>query len=122
MKITLLLFLLMTGLVAGRAFAAEKSPVSSPELTEDTSPAAIAKARERGAASAARDIKEGTLRILYYGLPWGMNKPLVDEKTGWRIQVVGGCTVMEPFRAEVEAYNNAMIAFHDLKLQPKQTP
>jgi hypothetical protein len=94
------------------AFAADESPISSPDISADNSPAAVAAAKERGAATAAKDIKAGTLRILYFGMPWSGGKPLVDGKTGYRVQIVGGCDVTEPFVAEVEAYNRAVRAFH----------
>jgi hypothetical protein len=92
--------------------AADDSPISSPTIATDTSPAAIAAAETRGAATAAQDIKAGNFRILYFGLPWSSGKRLVDEKTGYRVQVVGGCVVTEPFVAEVQAYNEAMRKWH----------
>ena len=89
-------------------FAADESPIVSPTISSDNSPAAIAAAKERGAATAAKDIKAGTLRILYYGIPWSVGRPLVDDGTGYRVQILGGCTVTTPFSAEVQAYNGAM--------------
>lgn len=93
-------------------FVADESPISSTAISTDNSPAAIAAAKERGAATASKDIKRGTLRILYYGKPWSIGKPLVDDATGYRIQVIAGCDITEPFVAEIEAYNNAVRAFH----------
>jgi len=104
--------LMAGGLLAGHLFAAEDSPIVSKELSTDNGPAATTAARERGAATAARDIKAGTLRILYFGKPWSMGKPLVDDATGYRVQVVAGCVVGQPFAAEVEAYNGAMREWH----------
>ncbi|MEA3208577.1 MAG: hypothetical protein QOE70_1634 [Chthoniobacter sp.] len=94
-------------------FAAEESPISSSAISNDNSPAAVAAAKERGTASAARDIKAGTLRILYFGKPWSVGKPLVDDATGYRVQILDGCVVTSPFVAEVEAYNSAVRAFHN---------
>ena len=91
-------------------FAADESPIVSKGISTDNSPAAVAAAKERGAATAAKDIKAGTLRILYYGKPWG-GKTLIDEATGYRVQILDGCDVTSPFVAEVEAYNSAVRAF-----------
>ena len=92
--------------------AADKSPISSIGISTDNSSLAVAAAKKCGAATAAKDIKAGTLRILYYGKPWSIGKPLVDEATGYRIQVITGCDLSETFVAEVEAYNSAVRAFH----------
>jgi hypothetical protein len=110
MRKTISLFLAV--LVTGSTFAADKSPISSIGISADNSSSAVAAAKERGAATASKDIKRGTLRILYYGKPWSIGKPLVDDATGYRIQVIAGCDITEPFVAEVEAYNNAVRAFH----------
>ena len=96
----------------GSVFAADESPISSTAISTDNSSAAVAAAKQRGAATAAKDIKAGTLRILYFGKPWSVGKPLVDDATGYRIQILAGCDVTEPFAAEVQAYNNTMRAFH----------
>ena len=93
-------------------FAADESPISSSAISTDNSPAAVAAAKERGTATAAKDIKAGTLRILYFGKPWSVGKPLVDDATGYRVQILDGCVVTSPFVAEVEAYNSAVRAFH----------
>jgi hypothetical protein len=94
------------------AFAVDESPISSSAISTDNSPAAVTAAKERGAASAAKDIQAGTLRILYFGEPWSVGKPLVDDVTGYRVQILGGCFVTEPFKAEVETYNSVVRAFH----------
>lgn len=93
-------------------FAEDESPIVSPRISSDNSPATLAAAKERGAAAAARDIKAGTLRILYWGIPWSVGKPLVDEATGYRVQVIAGCVVGEAFTTEVQAYNSAMRDWH----------
>lgn len=92
--------------------AADESPIVSQRISADNNPAAVAAAKERGAATAAKDIKAGTLRILYYGIPWSVGRPLVDDATGFRVQIIGGCTVTTPFSAEVQAYNDAMREWH----------
>jgi hypothetical protein len=112
MRTTLLLYLFLAGLVTGSAFAADESPISSTSISTDNSLAAVAAAKERGTATAAKDINAGTLRILYFGKPWSAGRPLVDDATGYRVQVLAGCVVTEPFVAEVEAYNSAVRAFH----------
>lgn len=78
------------------ALAADESPILSPAIATDNSPAAISAAKERGAAAAAKDINAGTLRILYFGKPWSVERPLVDDATGYRVQIVDGCVVPRP--------------------------
>jgi hypothetical protein len=112
MRMPLILFFTAAVFVFGSVSAAEESPVSSADIAADHRPAAVAAGRARGAATAARDIKAGTLRILYSGKPWSVGQPLVDVDTGYRVLIVGGCTVTERFSAEVEAYNGVMRAFH----------
>ncbi len=101
---------LVIAFAAVSVFAADESPITSQEISADNSPAAVAK--ERGTATAAKDITAGTFRILYFGEPWSVGKPLVDDATGYRIQIIGGCVVTTLFVAEVEAYNSAMRDFH----------
>ena len=106
-----LISLLFT-LAATLALRGEGSPITSPPISANDSPATVAAARECGATSAAKDIKAGAFRILYFGIPWAVGKPLVDEATGYRVQVVEGCVVGTAFAAEVNAYNNAMRDWH----------
>ena len=106
---------LVIGFATVSVFAADESPITSQEISEDNSPAAVATAKERGAATAAKDIKTGTFRTLYFGKPWSVGKPLVDDATGYRVQPVAGCDVDKPFAAEVHAYNSAMRDFHAKK-------
>ena len=106
------IFTLVVAFGGFSVFAADESPISSTAISTDNSPAAIAAAKERGAATASKDIKTGTLRIFYFGKPWSVGKPLVDDATGYRVQILGGCDVTSPFVAEVEAYNSAIRAFH----------
>lgn len=95
---------------------AEDSPISTNPHFSDKNPNAVSAAKELGSAAAAKDIKKGVFRILYFGQPRSADKPLVDDVTGYRVQIVAGCTVSSPFVAEVEAYNDAMRDFHDKSL------
>ena len=95
--------------------------IKSPPMGVDNSPATTERARKRGAETAAADIKAGRAVILYYGEPWSSGKPLLDDATGLPVVIVGGCTVMPPFVAEVEAYNATIRAWH-ARLAPTATP
>ena len=97
---------------------AEASHIISPEMGTNSSPKDIEAAKIQGAATATKDIKAGELRILYFGQPWSNGKPLVDEATGYRVQIVAGCIVSNQFVAEVEAYNKTM---HDWHAKTKKT-
>ncbi|MDZ4405869.1 hypothetical protein [Prosthecobacter sp.] len=109
---TILLSIFIASLGSNSILVADDSPISSTGIVTDNSPAAIAAAKERGTATATKDIKAGTLRVLYFGKPWSVGKPLVDDATGYRVQILAGCDVTATFVAEVEAYNNAVRAFH----------
>lgn len=102
------LITLITATVVWPTLAAEKSPITSSEMSTNNSPETIAAAKNRGQETATKDIKAGEFRILYFGKPWSAGKPLVDETTGYRVQIVGGCCVTEAFIAEVAAYNATM--------------
>ena len=112
MRISVLVIALIAVAVAWPVLAAERSPIESPEMGTNNSPQEVVVARERGARSAAKDIQAGELRILYFGMPWSSDKPLVDEATGYRVQIVAGCVVTAGFVAEVDAYNQAMRDWH----------
>jgi hypothetical protein len=103
------------------ASAGERSPIISPEMGTNRSSKDIEVARRQGAATATKDIKAGVFRILYVGKPWSRGKPLVDEATGYRVQVVGGCTVTKAFATEVTAYNKTMRDWH-AKAKEKEPP
>src|SRR5688572_11134288 len=75
--------------IGGISVYAEESPIASPRISADNSAAAVAAAKERGVATASKDIKAGTSRILYYGIPWSVGRPLVDDATGHRVDIVG---------------------------------
>lgn len=68
--------------------------------------------KAKGQELAGDDIARDHLRILYFGEPWSQGKPLVDTKTGYRVEVVTGCTVTSEFVALVAAYNEAVQAHH----------
>lgn len=86
----------------------EVSPILSPEISPDNSKEAVEAARKQGAATAAKDIKAGKHRILYYGKPLRVDLFPTDEETGYPVQVVAGCIVSGTFVAEADAYNHAM--------------
>ncbi len=111
MRVTLSILVLVTTMAWLPALA-EDSPISSLQVSTNNSPKCIAAAKERGAATAAKDIKAGKLRILHFGQPWSANKPLVDEATGYRVQIIADCIVGKEFAAEVEAYNRSMREWH----------
>jgi len=48
------------------------------------------------------------MQILYYGKPWSVGKPLIDEATGLPVKIVSGCCVTEEFVEEIDAYNRRM--------------
>lgn len=104
--------MLIIAAVARPALAREQSPIISPEMGTNSSPKDIEAAKLQGAATATKDIKAGEFRILYFGLPWSTGKPLVDEATGYRVQIVAGCMVTSQFSAEVYAYNETMRDWH----------
>jgi len=120
MQSRLSIIVIAATIVSTMIAVAEDSPITSSQISGDISPTAIATAKKQGAETAAKDIKNGTLRILYFGKPWSVGKPLVDEVTGYRVLIVGGCDVSSPFVAEVEAYNSTMRQWH-AKEKPKAT-
>ncbi len=94
---------------------AEEPRIKSSEISTDNSPEAIARAKQQGADTALADIKAGHPMVLYFGIPWPANKPRVDEATGFPVEIVAGCTVTDVFRAEVNAYNYTVRAWHAKK-------
>jgi hypothetical protein len=100
---------------------AEDSPITSNQISADNSPTAVAAAKKRGKEAADKDIKKATFRILYFGAPWSAGKALVDDTTGYRVMIVGGCVATSAFVTEVEGYNSAMRQWH-AKEKPKATP
>jgi hypothetical protein len=65
-------------------------------------------AEDKGRARAAEDIRAGKPHIAYYGKPWSAGRPLIDESSGLRVEIVEGCVVTGEFVAETDAYNAAM--------------
>ena len=86
----------------------EASPILSSEVSPENGKEAVEAAKKQGAATAAKDIKAGKLRILYYGKPLRVDLFPTDEATGYPIQVVAGCEGSATFHAEADAYNLAM--------------
>jgi hypothetical protein len=118
-KTIVILITLVTTALGWPALAGEKSPITSPEIGTNSSPKAVEAAKLQGATTASKDIKAGELRILHFGQPWSKGKPLVDEATGYRVQIVGGCVVTKAFVAEVTAYNQAMRDWHTKTKKPE---
>ncbi len=101
--------------------AKDNSPIHSSEIAPNATPQEVEAAKKQGAETAAQDIKAGVFRILYYGEPWSNGKPLVDDATGYRVQIVAGCSVSSCFVAEADAYNQAMRDWH-AKFRPNSAP
>jgi hypothetical protein len=112
MRLIVLFITLMAVPVAWPAATPERSPIKSPQISTNNSPAAVAAVKNQGSRTAPEDIDAGILQILYFGKPWSQGKPMVDEATGYRVQIVGGCVVSRSFVAEVEGYNNTMRDWH----------
>jgi len=75
----------------------------------DSSPSALAAAKERGIAAAKEDIKTGKGRIFYYGIP---RLDGIDKETGQLVQVIAVNSITEVFAVEAEAYNRTMLDWH----------
>lgn len=112
---------ILQGEPAAQPEVKEKSPIRSPETGSNATPEEVDAAKLRGAEAATQDIKSGVYRILYYGEPYPI-KPLVDDATGYRVQIVAGCVVSRQFVAEADAYNQAMRDWHakNPSTKPKQ--
>jgi hypothetical protein len=102
------------------ASQAQENPIQ--RISSDQSETAIKAAIERGTQSALSDINHSKQRILYFGKPWSAGKALVDERTGLPVQIVEGCVVTPVFSAEVNAYNEKMIAWAQTQKIPKADP
>ncbi len=63
---------------------------------------------EMGVLRAREDIAKGKRRILYYGKPWSVGKPLIDDASGLPVEIVEGCAVTREFVGETDAYNRTM--------------
>lgn len=60
-----------------------------------------------GAALAKKDIQAGTLRIFYAENDWPVYKPLLDDETGFQVQMVENSDI-KLSNDELEAYNQTM--------------
>jgi len=91
---------------AAAAPRVEESPIPRPpagsSLEED--PKAIAAVKERGARTAAADIKAGKLRILEYGA----SRASTDVKTGLPTLPIPCCDMTGQVSAETAAYNQVI--------------
>jgi hypothetical protein len=63
---------------------------------------------EKGIYRAQEDVRNEKRQILYYGKPWSVGKPLIDDKTGLPVKIISGCDVTKEFREEIDAYNSFM--------------
>lgn len=61
-----------------------------------------------GRRLAEADIAAERTRILYCGKPWSAGKPLIDDETGYRVEIMAGCTVSRNFVRLLDAYNSTM--------------
>ena len=68
----------------------------------------LLQARQRGTERATNDIAAGTMQILYYGKPWSLDKPFIDDQSQLPVKIVEGCDVTYEFMAETDAYNEVM--------------
>jgi len=89
-------------LVAGCAKQPPQADISTAAEQPTISPA------DRGIARARKDSAKGNVRILYYGKPWSVGKPLVDDTSGLPVEIVEGCSVTAEFVQETDAYNRTM--------------
>jgi hypothetical protein len=92
------------------ALPEQKDPAAKPAATakksvmlEDAS--ALEFAKTQGAAKAKQDIQAGVLRILHFASDWPADKALLDEATGYRVELLKD-HVMAP--DALAAYNQTM--------------
>lgn len=105
--------------VTAEAALVANLPLPKPDRN---SPVAIEAGRVRGAAAARKDIQAGKPRIRYYGKPWSANKPLIDDATGYPVEIVAGCIVDRDFAAEVHEYSDTMREWHTQRLRAANPP
>ncbi len=120
--ISIALFVFLLGFVSLAEQENPREQLSSPikaDLLRGHSATAkqIEEAKIRGAESAKTDIKNGMFRILHFGKPWSVGKPRIDKTTGYRVQIVAGCSVTAEFVEEVRAYN-AIMKKHKTEIEP----
>lgn len=92
---------------APRAPVARKKEAESTTATRKLSLPEDAKAL--GAHKANSDIQAGELRILHFVDDWPANKPMLDEATGYRVELRER---YELTTEELEAYNHTMREWH----------
>jgi len=61
-----------------------------------------------GIKKAQYDLKSGIHKTKYYGKPWSKGKPLVDDKTGFPVEIVSGCLITKDIADEIKGYNDEM--------------
>ena len=91
---------------------AEAARLESKDKADLSAPAAVSAARAKGAAHAAKDIQSGRLRVFSLEPSWPADKAMVDEETGYRVEMLTDRAHDEVARAEVDAYNQAMREWH----------
>src|SRR4051794_16284106 len=100
--------LLMVALMTS-ALSANEPPVQGLRIAIDDAAPNVESAKLRGAADAWRDIlQRHTFRILYFGPQWPAGKALIDQVTGFRIEIVTYSAVSSTFAEEVNGYNDVM--------------
>jgi len=95
-----------------KVMVAEAARLESKGKADLSAPAAVGAARAKGAAHAAKDIQSGRLRVFSLEPSWPADKAMVDEETGYRVEMLTDRAHDEVARAEVDAYNQAMREWH----------
>lgn len=79
--------------------------------------------KAKGEVRAQQDIKNGKMKVLYYGKPWSAGKPLVDDESNLPVEIVEGCSITSEFVTETDAYNASMrkaVKAKQVETQPLQ--
>ena len=103
------------------AETSQAAPLVDPTSQAGTQPVPAKSPVQKGSGRAAQDIKDGKPRILHYGKPWSLGKPLIDDASGLTVEIVKGCVVTPDFVAETDAYNTVMRRWakaHNIPAQP----
>lgn len=64
---------------------------------------------------ARRDIQSGNLRILYTKQSWSVNKPLIDDETGYKIELAENVDIQLSVE-ELQSYNKVMRGWYNAHL------
>jgi hypothetical protein len=92
---------------AARAKLKPAETIAKPSVAGKTT--ILDDAKALGIAKANKDIQAGVLRILHSGNDWPIGKPLVDDVTGYRVELMAVRTIgTEAQLAEQDAYNQSM--------------